>query len=102
MRFPGHAYVELKNLNKEPGNNTISIWGFYREECRADIERLNNAQKYQAQHPDEQIVFSKAFLIDQDATDRIEIYASRCLLGLNPVEIAEDNSEASYNFFINN
>ena len=102
MRFPGHAYVELKNLNKEPSNNTMGIWGFYREGCRADIERLNNAQKYQAQHPDEQIVFSKAFLIDQDATDRIEIYASRCLLGLNSVEIAEDNPEAAYNFFINN
>ena len=98
--FPGHAYVELTDLKKTSTNNTIGIWGFFPEGCSRDSERLQLAKTYQNQHPNDKILFSKAFLIDKAATDRIEAYASKCIF--KPAELPVGDPEASYNFFINN
>ena len=96
MRFPGHAYMELKNL-VDKGSK---IYGFYRKGCQSDIERKKYAEDYQKEHLDEQILFSKAFLIDQDAADRIRVYTEKCHLDIT--ELPDDDPEASYNLFFNN
>jgi aminopeptidase-like protein len=55
------------------------VYGFhFAEKCKSDLKRLKYAKEYQAEHPEERILFSKAFLIDQDAADRIRVYTEKC------------------------
>ena len=95
--FPGHAYVELKYLLTEETN----VYGFYSEGCILDSQRMKRSSTYQIKHPDEKVLFSKVFIIDEDAVDRIRIYTKKCHPE-SKIELLEDDPEASYNLFINN
>ncbi|PCI01067.1 MAG: hypothetical protein COB76_02195 [Alphaproteobacteria bacterium] len=94
--FPGHAYVEIQREKSE----LSEIYGFFPKGCKVNNARLDRAKEYQEQHPEERILFSKAFLINEDATDRIKAYTLKCTP--EPIEILEDDPETAYNLFFNN
>jgi hypothetical protein len=64
--FPGHAYAELQGFTKKP-----IVQGFHIDGYKKDHERLEYAKAYQASHPKEKILFSKAFDIDEDSANKI-------------------------------
>ena len=67
--LPGHAYAELIDLDKIDEEPIVQ--GFYRKGYKKDHERLKYAKAYQASHPQEKILFSKAFDIDEESANKI-------------------------------